>query len=129
MSYTPPVTEQRFVLETIARMDELAALPGYEAATPDLVEAILDEAGKLAANVFAPLNAVGDKAGAKAVDGEVRLPDGFKAAFDAYGQGGWIGLGASPDHGGQGLPFALASAVQEQITSCLLYTSDAADDM
>ena len=117
MTYTPPVTEQRFVLETIARMDELSALPGYEAATPDMVEAILDEAGKLAANVFAPLNAVGDRAGAKAVDGVVRLPEGFKAAFDAYGEGGWIGLNASPDHGGQGLPFALACAVQEQITS------------
>ena len=75
------------------------------------------KAVKLAANVFAPLNAVGDKAGAKAADGVVRLPEGFKAAFDAYGQGGWIGLNASPEHGGQGLPFALASAVQEQITS------------
>jgi 3-(methylthio)propanoyl-CoA dehydrogenase len=117
MNYTPPIADQRFALETIARIDELSALPGFEAATPDMVDAILEEAGKLAANVFAPLNMVGDKVGARAVDGEVKLPEGFKAAFDAYGQGGWIGLGAATEHGGQGLPFALASAVQEQITS------------
>jgi alkylation response protein AidB-like acyl-CoA dehydrogenase len=117
MSYTPPIAEQRFVLETIARIDELAELPGFEAATPDLVDAVLTEAGKLAAGMFAPLNQLGDREGARAVDGEVRLPHGFKAAFEAYAQGGWIGLGAAPEHGGQGLPFALASAVQEQMTS------------
>jgi alkylation response protein AidB-like acyl-CoA dehydrogenase len=117
MTYTPPATEQRFVLETIARIDELSQLPGFEAASPDLVEAILAEAGKLASEVFAPLNAIGDKAGARAVDGVVTMPAGFKAAYDAYAEGGWIGLGASPAHGGQGLPFVLASAVQEQITS------------
>ncbi|MGL6042915.1 MAG: acyl-CoA dehydrogenase, partial [Sandaracinobacteroides sp.] len=123
MTYTPPIAEQRFVLETIARIDELALLPGYEAAAPDLIEAVLIEAGKLAANMFAPLNPIGDKAGARAVDGVVTMPEGFKAAFDAYGQGGWIGLGAAPAHGGQGLPFALASAVQEQMTSANLALS------
>ncbi|MCG2839921.1 acyl-CoA dehydrogenase [Sandaracinobacter sp. RS1-74] len=117
MTYTPPVAEQRFVLETIARFDELAGLPPFGAATADLLEAVLTEAGKLAANVFAPLNTVGDREGARAADGVVQTPQGFKAAYDAYAEGGWIGLGASPDHGGQGLPFALASAVQEQITS------------
>lgn len=117
MSYRPPVSEQRFVLEIIARIDELAALPGFESATPDLVDAILSEAGKLAANVIAPLNAVGDRVGSHAADGQVTTPDGFKAAYQSYAEGGWIGLGASPDHGGQGLPFVLAAAVQEQITS------------
>jgi len=117
MTYTPPIAEQRFVLESIADIAGLASLPGFEAATPDMVDAILSEAGKLAANAFAPLNAVGDKVGAKAVDGVVTLPVGFKAAFVAYAAGGWIGLGADVAHGGQGLPFALAAAVQEQITS------------
>ena len=117
MSYTPPVAEQRFVLETIARIDELAALPGFESASPDLVDAILGEAGKLAANVIAPLNGIGDRVGSHAADGKVTTPDGFKAAYDAYAEAGWIGLGASQAHGGQGLPFVLAAAVQEQITS------------
>ncbi len=117
MSYTPPLTEQRFVLETIAGLPELAQLPGYEGATPDMVDAILEESARLMAGEFAPLNATGDKVGARAENGVVTMPDGFKAAYDAYVAGGWIGLGASPAHGGQGLPFVLASAVQEQLTS------------
>lgn len=117
MTYAPPIAEQRFVLETIARIDELAGLPGFDAASPDLVDAILTEAGRLTSEVFAPLNTVGDKAGARAVDGVVTMPQGFQAAFDAYAAGGWIGVGAEPAFGGQGLPFVLASAVQEQLTS------------
>ena len=117
MPYTPPLAEQRFVLETIADMPQLSTLPGFEGASPDMVDAILVESGKLTAGVFAPLNAIGDRVGAKAVDGVVALPEGFKAAYDAYVAGGWIGLGASPAHGGQGLPFVLACAVQEQLTS------------
>ena len=120
MPFTPPVAEQRFVLETIGRIDELAALPGFEAATPDMVEAILNEAGRLATDVFAPLNRVGDEAGSRFADGEVVTPPGFRQAFDAYAAGGWIGLGASVEHGGQGLPFTLAAMVQEQITAANL---------
>jgi 3-(methylthio)propanoyl-CoA dehydrogenase len=117
MTYVPPLTEQRFVLDIIADLPGLATLPGFAEATPDMVEAILGEAGKLAANVFAPLNAPGDRAGAK-LDGDVvTLPDGFREAYKLYIDGGWAGLGASPAHGGQGLPFVLASAVQEQLTS------------
>jgi len=117
MPFQPPVAEQKFVLETIADIHGLARLPQFEAATPDVVDAILGEASRLAADVFAPLNAVGDEAGAVAVDGVVTTPKGFRAAYDAYREGGWIGLGAQVAHGGQGLPFVLASAVQEQITA------------
>jgi len=117
MRYRPPIAEQRFVLETIADLPALARLPGFEAATPDLVEAVLTEAGKLAADVFAPLNLPGDRAGATLTDGAVTLPPGFAAAYKLYVEGGWASLGASPAHGGQGLPFALACAVQEQLTS------------
>ncbi len=117
MPYTPPLSEQRFVLETTAAIAQLATLPGYEGASPDMVDAILEESAKLMAGEFAPLNAIGDRIGAKAVDGVVTMPEGFQAAYDAYVAGGWIGLGASPAHGGQGLPFVLASAVQEQLTS------------
>jgi alkylation response protein AidB-like acyl-CoA dehydrogenase len=117
MSYTAPIKDQRFALETIADIEGLARLPGFESTTPDLVEAILEESGRLASEVFAPLNVVGDRAGAMAVDGVVTMPEGFAQAHRQYVQGGWIGLNAAPEHGGQGLPFALACMVQEQLTS------------
>ena len=65
MTYTAPLAEQRFVLDTVADLPALAALPGFDGATPDLVDAVLGEAAKLAQDVFAPLNAVGDKTGAR----------------------------------------------------------------
>jgi len=117
MTYTAPIAEQRFVLDTVADIGGLSALPGFDGATSDMVDAILTEAGKLASGVFAPLNAVGDKAGAKLANDAVTLPPGFAAAYQQYVDGGWASLGAHPDHGGQGLPFVLASAVQEQLTS------------
>ncbi|WP_448582754.1 acyl-CoA dehydrogenase C-terminal domain-containing protein [Thermaurantiacus sp.] len=118
MDYRAPIAEQKFVLETVADLAGLATLPGFEAATFDLVDAVLEEAGKLASGVFAPLNSLGDREGARiAADGAVILPEGFAAAFAAYRDGGWIGLNAAPAWGGQGLPFALACAVQEQVTA------------
>ena len=117
MPYTAPTTEQRFVLDVIAGLPGLAALPAYANATPDMVDAILAESGKLAANVFAPLNKVGDKAHARLNDGVVTLPPGFIDAYGQYVEGGWAGLGVAEAHGGQGLPFAVAVAVQEQLTS------------
>ena len=117
MTYTAPLAEQRFVLDTVADIAGLAALPGFEGATPDLIDAILAEAGKLAEGVFAPLNRIGDTQGAVRDGDEVHLPAGFAAAYAQYVEGGWASLGAHPDHGGQGLPFVLASAVQEQLTS------------
>jgi 3-(methylthio)propanoyl-CoA dehydrogenase len=132
MSYTAPVREQRFVLDVVADMAGLARLPAFEAATPDLVDAILDEAGKLSSGVFAPLNAVGDKEKANWADGEVTLPDGFRAGYQQYAQGGWASLNADPAHGGQGLPFVLATAVMEQLQSanmafslCMMLTAGA----
>ena len=117
MTYTAPIADQRFALETIADLDGLARLPAFAALSPDLVSAILEEAGKFSAGVFAPLNRLGDTEGARWNDGVVTLPEGYKAAYRQYVEGGWGSLGAHPDHGGQGLPFALASAVQEQLTS------------
>jgi alkylation response protein AidB-like acyl-CoA dehydrogenase len=117
MTYAAPTTEQRFVLDCIADLPGLAALPAYANATPDMVDAILSESGKLAANVFAPLNIVGDRTHAKLDDGVVTLPPGFAEAYKHYVEGGWAGLGVAESHGGQGLPFAVAVAVQEQLTS------------
>jgi alkylation response protein AidB-like acyl-CoA dehydrogenase len=117
MTYKAPVAEQRFVLDTVADIAGLQRLPPFAEATPDLVDAILVEAGRLAADVVAPLNRIGDVVGAKLDIGVVTLPEGFQDAFRQYVAGGWIGLGADPAHGGQGLPFVLAAAVQEQLTS------------
>ena len=117
MTYTAPIAEQRFVLETIADIGGLSALPGFDAASPDMIDAILEEAGKLASGVFAPLNRIGDTVGAKLANDVVTLPPGFAEAYARYVEGGWAGLGASPAHGGQGLPFVLACAAQEQLTS------------
>ena len=117
MTYTAPTAEQRFVLDTVADITGLSALPGFDGATPDMVEAILEEAGRLASEVFAPLNRIGDTVGASLAGDTVTLPPGFAEAYARYVEGGWASLGASPAHGGQGLPFVLASAVQEQLTS------------
>ncbi len=117
MPYTAPVAEQRFVLDTVADIAGLAALPGFAAATPDLIDAVLAESAKLAAEVFAPLNTVGDRAGAVLAGDAVTLPPGFADAYRRYVDGGWASLCADPAHGGQGLPFVLASAVHEQLTS------------
>ncbi len=117
MTYVAPLADQRFVLETIADMSRIAALPMFQSATPDMVEAILSEAGKFSANVFAPLNRIGDKEGAIWKDGKVTLPEGYRVAYQQYVAGGWNTLAASPAFGGQGMPFALASAVSEQLQS------------
>jgi alkylation response protein AidB-like acyl-CoA dehydrogenase len=117
VTYTAPIAEQRFVLETVAGLEELARLPGFEAASPDLIDAVLGEAAKLAENGFAPLNRIGDTEGARLEDGRVRLPAGFAEAYRQYVEAGWASLGAGPAHGGQGLPFSLGCAVQEQLTS------------
>ena len=75
--YIAPLTEIRFVLEAIAHLPEIAALPGYDHAAPDVVDAVLEEAGKFASGVFAPLNRIGDIQGSRLENGSVRTPDGF----------------------------------------------------
>ncbi|GGI75251.1 hypothetical protein GCM10007973_10090 [Polymorphobacter multimanifer] len=117
MPYTAPIAEQRFVLDVIADLPGLAAHAAYANASADMVTAILDEAAKLAQNEFAPLNRVGDTVPVVLADGVVTLPPGFAAAYAKYVEGGWAGLGVAEAHGGQGLPFAVAVAVQEQLTS------------
>jgi len=112
-AYTPPIADMRFVLDELAHLDEIAALPGYEEATPELVESILGEAGKLASEVWAPLNQSGDHEGSVFENGVVRTPKGFPDAYARYVEGGWGSLPFDPAHGGQGLPWAIAAATQE----------------
>ena len=115
MTYAPPITEQRFVLEHITRLPELAAHGRYSEATPDMVDAILEGAGAFAAGEWAPLNRVGDTTNPQWADGVVTMPPGFKAAYQAYVDGGWATIDGDPNFGGQGLPFALGFVVLEDL--------------
>ena len=112
--YTAPLRDMQFILRELAGLDAVAALPGFADATPDTVEAILGEAGKFAAGVLAPINRQGDLQGCRLdADGRVATPDGWKAAWDRFGEAGWAGLSAPPEFGGQGLPKLVSTPVWE----------------
>jgi 3-(methylthio)propanoyl-CoA dehydrogenase len=115
--YAAPLADMRFALTEIAGISEIAGLPSCEQATSDVVDAVLEEAGKLAGSVLAPLNRVGDQQASRLENGVVRTPDGFKEAYAKYVEGGWNALPFPPEHGGQGLPMALSTAVFEMWNS------------
>ncbi|MEM7467738.1 MAG: acyl-CoA dehydrogenase [Pseudomonadota bacterium] len=115
--YVAPLQDMNFVLAEIAKIDEINQLPGFEEATPDLVEAVLEEASKFAADVLSPLNSVGDTIGAKQEGDTVITPPGWKDAYRLFSEGGWNGLAGAPEFGGQGLPKTLATAVDEMWNS------------
>ena len=112
-TYIAPVRDMMFAMTELAGLEEIASLPGYEEATPDLVEAILDEAGKFATEVLAPINASGDRQGNRWSDGEVATADGFKEAYASFCETGWNGMPAATEFGGQGLPITVSTAVLE----------------
>ena len=116
-AYTAPLKDMRFVLNELAEMSAVAALPGYQDATPDTVDAILEEASKFASQVLDPLNYSGDQEGAQWKDGAVTTPKGFKEAYKLFCEGGWSALSLDPEWGGQGLPKLLSTPVTEMITS------------
>ncbi len=111
--YSAPMRDIRFVLEELAGLQRVASLPGNEEASPDLVYAILDEAGKFATEVLSPLNASGDREGCRLVDGQVLTPAGFKEAYRQFVEAGWNALDCDPRFGGQGLPRLVSAAVRE----------------
>lgn len=123
MAYTAPVREMRFVLEEIADIEGLSALPGYDHATPDVVEAVLTEAARVAGDVWAPTNTAGDKETSRLENGAVKTPTGFKEAYKQFAEGGWNAVVCPPEHGGQGLPWALGMAVNEMWQSANLALS------
>jgi acyl-CoA dehydrogenase len=115
-SYTPPAKDMQFVLHDVLEVGS-ADIPGYGELDRAFTAAVLDEAGKLAAEVLAPLNPVGDAQGCTLENGVVRTPEGFREAFDQVRAGGWPALDCDPDYGGQGLPYLVSTAVGEMFSS------------
>ena len=117
-SYKAPVEEVLFLLRDVFPIQRYNNLVGFAEATPDVVEAIVSEAAKLCEETLLPLNQTGDRAGCvRNKDGSVATPHGFKEAYRAFVEGGWVGLAADPDYGGQGLPYTLAVIVNEFASS------------
>jgi len=117
-TYSPPIRDMQFVINDVLQISRFSNLPGFADATEDMISAILEEGGKLAANVLHPINHSGDQEGCtRHADGSVTTPKGFKEAYDAFREGGWQGLSFDPEYGGQGLPFVIAMAFNEMVSS------------
>ena len=116
-TYLAPLRDMRFVMTELAGLGELSSLPGFEDVSPELAEAVLDEAAKLATEVLAPLNKPGDEQGARLMKDGVVAADGFGKAYRQFTEGGWNGLSGDPEFGGQGLPELLQAATVEMWNS------------
>ncbi|MNR74357.1 Acyl-CoA dehydrogenase [compost metagenome] len=116
--YKAPTTDTLFILNDVLGLERYGNLPGFADASPDMIEAIVGEAAKVAEEALFPLNLSGDQEGcSRRDDGSVTVPKGFKEAYDQYCQGGWIGLAVPEEFGGQGLPYTLHAAVGEYMSS------------
>jgi len=109
-AYHAPLDDIQFVLKEVAGLDEILTLPGLEDTSPELINTILAEAGKLASNVLAPLRQSGDREGCYLENGVVRTPKGYSQAYSRFIEGGWNSVSFSPRYGGMGLPFLVAGA-------------------
>jgi len=118
--YRAPIKDMRFAMDELAGFKELSQIAGYEEATPDVADAILEEAARFAGEVIAPLNQVGDKQGCQLTPNGVTTPPGWKEAYKQFCEAGWNGIASPADFGGQGLPDTLAVAVKEMVCSASL---------
>jgi len=119
-TYTAPLRDIRFCLHELHDSSALSHLPGLEQATPDLVDAIIEEAAKLSQEVLFPLNLSGDKEGCTYENGVVRTPAGFKDAYKHLIEGGWTSLACDPAYGGQGMPMLVSTVFEEMVSSANL---------
>ena len=132
--YTAPIKDMQFVINELIDIDALSSYPNFEDMSPDLVEAILSEAGKVASDVLAPLNKIGDQQGSHLKDGKVVVPEGFTEAFKLFSESGWMSVDQTPEFGGQGLPHLMQTSVSEMwhasnmaFTLCPLLTNGAVE--
>ena len=116
-TYSAPLRDMRFVLHELLDSSQLASLPGYEDATPDVIDAVLEEGAKFCENRLLPLNRVGDEEGCSFENGVVRTPSGFKEAYDEFVASGWHSIANNPEYGGQGLPETLSFVFEEMVCS------------
>ena len=120
MPYRAPVSDYRFLLDHVVGFDRVAATDRFAEATPDTVEAVLTEAGKMCEEVLAPLQRGGDLHPARLENGVVRTSPGYAEGYRAIAEGGWIAIAASPEHGGMGLPMTITTAVNEMMSAACL---------
>jgi hypothetical protein len=115
-SYTAPTKDMQYLLHDVLKITQ-AGIPGYADLDRDFTAAILEEAGKISAEVLAPLNPVGDTEGCRLENGVVYTPTGFKDAFDQMREGGWPALDMPEEFGGQGMPYVMGTAVGEMFSA------------
>jgi acyl-CoA dehydrogenase len=120
MPYRAPVKDIRFILDHVVGFAEVAATPRFADATPDLADAILTEAGRISTDILAPLNKGSDRNPARLENGAVVSSPGFAEGYRAISTGGWVGMTASTDHGGMGLPVSLALGVDDMMSGACL---------
>ncbi len=120
MPYRAPVSDFRFLFDHVVGLDQVAATDLFAEATPDMVEAILNEAGKLSSEVLDPLQRAGDLNPAGLENGKVRCSPGFAEGYRAIADGGWLGIAARAENGGMGLPMAVTTAVNEMMAGACL---------
>ncbi len=116
-AYKAPLDDIRFLLHDVHGVAQLAELPGFEDATPDMIDAVITEGAKICEEVLFPLNQSGDTEGVHLEGGEVRTPKGFKEAYAQYAAGGWTGVAADARYGGQGLPESVRFVMEEMLCS------------
>lgn len=127
--YKAPLQDMRFVLNEVFAIEKnlLQVIPEFEEITPDLIDAILEEAGKICETLLAPLNQIGDQQGCRLEGDSVRTPDGFKQAYKTFIESGWTSLVGEPEYGGQGLPYVMQMLLEEMLSasnvSFSLYTT------
>ena len=120
MPYQAPVQEYKFIFDHVVRFDKVANTARFKEATPDMVEAIMGEAGRMCQDVLAPLQSVGDTDPARLENGKVRTSAGFAEGYQAIADGGWVSMSASPEYGGMGLPMTITTAVNEMMAGACL---------
>jgi alkylation response protein AidB-like acyl-CoA dehydrogenase len=119
-TYNPPLRDMRFVLHEVHDSTSLTKLPGLEEMTPDVLDSVIEEAGKFISATLLPLNASGDAEGCHYEANVVKTPKGFKEAYRAFVEGGWGSLSSDPEYGGQGVPESVSKLVEEMICACNL---------
>ena len=117
VTYKAPLRDMEFVYFELLDGNNICQIPGYEDAEPETVKAIIEEAAKIAENVFLPLNQIGDEQGCKLNNHVVTVPDGFKEAYDQFKDGGWTGLTAATEYGGMGLPYSVSVIISEMLSA------------